>query len=140
MPPKRATYLSYGNDERCAETLKYIEDSGVVLSVRDIRERPLTERELIALIGNLQVSHFLNKMSESYSKHNLDQPAMERNEVIKLMASDHTLLRCPIIKSSRLLYIGCDKRKIAEMLQIGANGQAREDVKEIPQRSAKARA
>ena len=140
MPPKRATYLTYGNDERCAEAKKYIEDSGVLLSIRDIGERPLTEKELVDLICNLQIRHFLNKMSESYSKHNLDQDAIERDEVIKLLVSDHTLLRRPIVKSSRLLYIGCDKRKIAEMLQIGANGQAREDVKEVPHRNAKARA
>lgn len=140
MPPKRATYITYGSDERCAETLKYIEDSGVLLNVRDIGKKPLTEYEIVELIGNLQVSHFLNKMSESYSKHHLDRATPGREEVIKLMASDHTLLRRPIVKSSRLLYIGCDKHKIAEMLQIGANGQAREEVQNPPSRNARVKA
>lgn len=140
MPPKRATYITYGNDERCAETLKYIEDSGVLLSIRNTGEKPLNEHEIVALIGNLQIDHFLNKMSESYSKHNLDQGTAGRAEVIKLIAADNTLLRYPIVKSSRLLYIGCDKRKIAEMLQIGANGQAREEAQNPPSRGTKARA
>jgi len=112
----------------------------VLLSIRDIGEKPLTEHELVELIGNLQINHFLNKMSESYLKHHLDQATHGREEIIKLMVSDHTLLRRPIIKSSRLLYIGCDKRKIAEMLQIDANGQAREDIQDPHSRSAKARA
>jgi arsenate reductase-like glutaredoxin family protein len=140
MPPKRATYLTYGNDERCAETRKLIEDAGVVLNVRDISEQPLSERELAELIGHLHISHFLNKMSESYSKHHLDRATPDREEVIKLIAADHTLLRRPIVKSSRLVYIGCDKRKISEMLQIGANGQAQMELPNPPNRSVKVKA
>ncbi len=45
-----------------------------------------------------------------------------RNEVFELIASDYTLLKRPIIKSPRLMTVGYDKKKIAEMFQISNNG------------------
>ena len=122
MAPKRATFFSYGSDEKTSETRKYIEGAGVLLDVRDISKNPLTEEELAALIGYLDIRHFLNNLSESYTKHNLDQRSMARKDIIKLMAGDYTLIRRPIIRTTRLLTVGCDRKKISEMLQISDNG------------------
>lgn len=126
MSFKRAIFITYGNDELCAETKKFIEDAGVLLNFRDIGKNPLTEEELSDLIGNLKITHFLNAMSDSYTKYRLDKHTPERGQLIKLMAQDHTLLRRPIVKSSRLLTVGCDKRKIAAMLLIKSDGQLQE--------------
>jgi arsenate reductase-like glutaredoxin family protein len=122
MAPKRATFFSYGSDEKTNETRKYIEGAGVILDVRDISKNPLTEDELAALIGFRDIRHFLNNLSESYTKHNLDQRPMARKDIIKLMAADYTLIRRPIIRTTRLLTVGCDRKKISEMLQISDNG------------------
>jgi arsenate reductase-like glutaredoxin family protein len=127
MAPKRALYLTYGNDGLCSETKKFIEDAGVLLEVRDIGKDPLSEEELTKLIGHLEITHFLNTLSESYTKYRLDKNLPSRDQIIKLMAKDHTLLRRPIVKSARLLTIGCDKRKIADMLQIKTDGEAPEE-------------
>ena len=124
MPPQRAKIYSYGNDEMCADAVKYITDAGVLLDVRDMEKQPLTDLELRQLVGNLEISHFLNPLSPTYSKHKLDENSLPREELLKLMEADHTLLRRPIIKSSRLLMIGCDKRKIQDLLQINENGEA----------------
>jgi arsenate reductase-like glutaredoxin family protein len=123
--------MSYGNDEACAETRKFVEDGGVILQVRDIEKEPLSADELFALIGHLRIDHFLNKSAASYTEHRLDKSLPPREEIIKLMAQDHTLLRRPIIKSSRLITVGCDKRKIAEMLQLSNNGDG--SVEDPPQ-------
>lgn len=130
MAPKRAKYYSYGDDARCTEVKKYIEDSGILLDVRDLSRQPLTRNELADLIGHLSIDHFLNHMSESYIKHNLDEVKLSREELFELMAADYTLIRKPIIVSSRLMTIGYDKKKIAEMLQINSNGQAEQTVPE----------
>jgi arsenate reductase-like glutaredoxin family protein len=124
MPPQRAKIYSYGNDEMCAEAVKFITDAGVVLDLRDLEKQPMDDQELRQLIGNLEIIHFLNPLSPSYSKHKLDEKTPGRDDLIKLMLADHTLIRRPIIKSSRLLMIGCDKRKIRDMLQINENGEA----------------
>ncbi len=123
MAPRRAIYMTYGNDGYCSEARKFIEDAGVLLDVRDLGEKPLTEEELSQLVGHLEITHFLNTLSESYSKYRLDKRLPERHQIIKLMAQDYTLLKRPIVRSARLVTVGCDKRKIAEMLQINPDGQ-----------------
>jgi regulatory protein spx len=126
MPQKRARYLTYGIDERCEELRKYIEDSGIHLLVRDMKTDPLSVDELKSLFGHVSVTHFLNPASEAYSEKGLDKALPERDELFRLMAEDPTLIRRPVIKSVRLLTAGADKKKIAEMLQINANGEALE--------------
>ncbi len=124
MAPKRAVFMSYGSDEACVEMRKFIEESGIILQVRDISKQPLSEYELTNLIGQLRIEHFLNTSAPSFGEHKLDQSLPPRNDLIKLMVQDHTLIRKPIIKAARLITIGCDKDKIAEMLQINDNGDA----------------
>ncbi len=127
MVPKRATFMTYGADEKCADIKKFIEDAGVLLDIWDIEKKPLTVRDIESLVGHLDLNHFLNPLSRSFEKHGLDKDLPPRDEVIKLIAEDHTLLRRPIIRNNRLFTIGCDKRKIAEMLQISPNGKSSAD-------------
>ncbi len=127
MAPKRAKFYSYGDDTLCVETKEFIEKAGVLLDVRDIEKQPLSIREIQLLFGHINIKHFLNTLSDSYSKLQLDQNLPPREKVLELMADDHTLIRRPVIKSQRLLTIGCDKRKISEMFQISANGNAPQD-------------
>lgn len=122
MPPKRATFISYGSDQQCVETKQFIEDAGVLLSVRDIEKQPLTYDEIDRLIGYINPRHFLNMASPSYEKSGLDQQLPPRRELIGLIAKDHTLLRRPIIQAARLTTVGCDRKSIALMLQLSANG------------------
>ena len=50
MALRQAKFLTYGDDEQCAEVKKFIEEAGVILEYRDIEKKPLTEDELTALI------------------------------------------------------------------------------------------
>jgi len=127
MPPKRATMYTYGDDERCNDVKTMIEEMSVLLTIRDMSKNPLSEQELTKLLGHLNFNHFLNPLAKAYQKLKLDQGLPARDEVIKMIAEDHTLLKRPIIVSSRLLTVGCDKVKIAAMLQTGR-------VDEIPAR------
>lgn len=127
MAPKRATFISYGTDDKCLETRRFIENAGIDLEVRDLLKKPFTEDEAFRLLGNWDLMVFLNPASEAFEKHGLDQKMPDRHEVARLIAADPTLLRRPIIKNSRLMTIGCDKRKIAEMLQISMNGKSGDD-------------
>jgi arsenate reductase-like glutaredoxin family protein len=118
MAPKRATFLCYGEDAMCAETCKFIEDAGVILEKRDIGKNPLSEDELDTLVGTLNISHFINSLSEAYSKTGWDKTPPNRQEIIEAMAKDYTLIRRPIVMVSRLVTIGADKKRIGEMLQL----------------------
>lgn len=127
MPPKRAMFITYGNDEQCAETRRFIEDAGVDLDIRDLEKKPFTEDEIRRLVGYFSIEYFLNPLSKSFAKFGLDRELPERHQVIKMMAEDNSLIRRPIIRTNRLFTIGCDRRRISEMLQISMNGRQSTD-------------
>lgn len=127
MPPKRATFITFGTDELCAETKRFIENAGVDLDIRDLDKRPLTEDEVNRLISHFPPEYFLNPGSRSFAKHGLDKGLPDRDELVKLIAQDNSLLRRPIIKTNRLFTVGCDRRRISEMLQIPMNGRPNDD-------------
>src|SRR5574341_2205406 len=126
MALKQAKFLSYGSDEQCAEIMKFLEDAGVILEFRDIEKKPLTEDELWAMVGHLEASHFLNPASDSFEKYQLAENLPDRAKLIKMLAQDHTLLRKPIIRTARLLTVGCDKQKISEMLRLNGDMNTRD--------------
>ena len=126
MSPKHAIYLTYGNDEGCAETRKFLEEAGVVLDIRDLEKTPMSAYELMGVLGHLDAKHFLNPLSESYAKHNLGEKMPPREQLVELIAQDITLLKRPIIKTTRLLTVGCDKGKISEMLRLNGEPSPRE--------------
>jgi regulatory protein spx len=145
MPQKQATYMTYGNDERCEEIRKYIENSGYRLNVRDLSKQPLSVDELDYLFGHNPLFYFVNPASSEYSRLGLGDEMPERRQMLELIAQNPGLLRRPIVKSARLITVGCNKEKIAEMLQINSNGEAPEETNErrpaprVPRRSLPAR-
>lgn len=122
MAPKRAKFYSYGQDSLCAEVKEFIEKAGVILDVRDIEKEPLSVGEITRLFKHINIRHFLNTISDAYTTYRLDKNLPPREKIIELMAQDHSLIRRPIVQTARLLTVGCDRRKIAEMLQISASG------------------
>lgn len=127
MPQKHATFITYGRDDRCEEIRKFIEDAGIIVSLRDLAQRPFTAEELDQMFGHNPLSYFINPASSEFSKLGLDSQMPERRELLKLIAQNPGLLRRPIVRNARLLTVGCNKEKIAEMLQINANGEAIEE-------------
>lgn len=127
MAQKSVIYMTYDNDERCTEILKYIGDAGIMVKARDLKKDPMSEIELGRLFGHVPFNHFLNQASPSYQEAKLDQGLPERQEMLQMIAKDPTLLRRPIISTSRMFVVGCDKKKIAEMLQINRNGTVSPD-------------
>lgn len=118
MAPKRATFFTYGKDTVCEDVLKHIDNSGILLTIRDLEENPLSYDELKKMIGYINLSHFLNQMAPAYQKLKVDTLLNDRVEVLKAIAEDNSMLRHPIIQTIRLLTVGCNKKKISEMLQI----------------------
>jgi len=127
MAPKSAIYMTYGKDVRCAGTREYIEERGVLLNVRDLEKNPLSVDELDEMLPHIPLKYFLNQSSQAYRKNGLENGLPDRQELLKMMAEDHTLFRRPIIKASRLIMTGCDRKMITEMLELG---REREEVKE----------
>lgn len=122
MPQKRARYITHGCDEECAEIRSFIEEAGVLLDFRDLGKDPMSKDEISMLLGHLNLSHFVNPMSPSFEKLGFDRGLPDREEVLEAIANDNTLLKRPIILTARLITVGNDRKKIAEMLQLSSNG------------------
>jgi arsenate reductase-like glutaredoxin family protein len=122
MARRRAQFLMYGNDAQCTDLIKFIEESGVTLDIRDLAQAPLTEEELGRLIGHCDIQHFLNPLSKAYEKHSLGDNHHSREELLTLMATDNTLVRQPILRTSRLTTIGCDQKTISDVLLMANEG------------------
>lgn len=123
MALKKVKYMTYDENEQCAEIRNFIENAGIVLDIRDLAKEPLKEEEVARLISHFDIGHFLNPMSKSYKALGFDNHTPSRDEIIKGIANDYTLIRRPIIKNARLFTVGCNKKAISEMLQISRNGQ-----------------
>ena len=119
MVRRTAQFYTYGSDTQCLDLMNYLEEAGIHLDVRDIEKAPLTKQELRKLIGYCNVNHFLNPMSPTYDKHKLGEKATDRETIFELILKDHTLLRRPLVRSSRLTTIGCDRKVIDSVLQLG---------------------
>ncbi len=129
MAPKRATFYTFANDTICHDAKQFIEDSGVLLTVRKLDENPLTVFELKNLIGHIDVKHFLNTAAPEYTKLNIAEILHDRKALFQLIADNNSLLRRPIITTIRLITIGCDKKRLAEMLQISQGNIHHEEPK-----------
>ena len=124
MAPKRALLLTFGNDSVCDEAKKFILDAGILLDLRDLEKNPLNEQELKRMIGHIDLQHFINPMTPEYEKTKMSAVLDKREEVIKILAENNNILKRPIIRTARLLTVGCNKKKISEMLQISMNGNS----------------
>ena len=128
MAQKTATYISIGEEDQCSELRKLIEDAGIHLDVRDLAKDPMSPRELGALFGHNPLKYFINPAATEYKKLDLDQRQPERQELLEILAENPGLLKRPIIKTSRLVTVGCNMDNISDMLQISRNGGQSDEV------------
>jgi len=123
MAAKRVKYYTYGDDERCHDIRKFIQEAEVMLDVRDMEKNPLSYDELSALFGHCNINHFLNRAAKSFEKNGLDKKTLPREEILKLMAEDYQLIRRPIVRTSRLFTVGYNKKAINYLLQVNSEQQ-----------------
>jgi len=109
-------------DPGCKEIQEFLEQQDIMLNIRDVSKRPLNFSELSRLIRHLNLKHFLNTSSKTYSKKMLDKELPERRKVIEMLADDNDLLRKPIIVAGRLMVVGPNRFKVVEMLQLKRDG------------------
>jgi arsenate reductase-like glutaredoxin family protein len=110
------------DDPDCVEVQEFLQQQDLRVQIHDIEKKPLTAKEIANLIRHLDLKHFLNASSKTYSRKKLDKSLPSREEVIALMAEDNDLLRKPIIVAGRLMVVGPNRSKIVQMLQLRGNG------------------
>jgi len=100
------------------EAKKFLEDHGVIVLERDIVKRPLTRRELGEVLGYHDPKYYLDGMSSAFRKNKLDKLIPPHEELLGLILEHPDLLRHPIVMSGRLMTVGNNRQKLAQMFQI----------------------
>jgi arsenate reductase-like glutaredoxin family protein len=85
---------------------------GAQLQERDLGKAPLSEAELEALIGDADITGFLNTRTALYRQRNMKAKPPGRAEAISLMAQDPNLLRRPIVIQGQTKVIGGDHERL----------------------------
>jgi regulatory protein spx len=119
---KRAQMLYRNPCSICDDARKFLEDHGVIVKVRDLTREPLKQRELNSLLGNHDPKHYLDMMSPSFEKQNLDSQIPPRHELFAVIEEHPELLRHPIVMYGRLMTIGFNRQQMIEMFQLTVSG------------------
>jgi regulatory protein spx len=122
MMQKRAQMYYRTPCEPCEETKAFLEEQGVMLTVRDIGKEPLRREELRRIVGFVNPLHYLDPMSPAFAENNLDSEMPTGDKIMDIVEDNPELLRHPIIIVGRLMTIGNNRQQLTEMLQLSENG------------------
>lgn len=89
---------------------------GIQLHERDLGKDPLSEAELQALIGNAEITAYLNTRSAAYRAHGFKGKPPTRAQAIQLMAQDPNLIKRPITVKGHTTVFGFDEAKLRQLL------------------------
>jgi arsenate reductase (glutaredoxin) len=71
--------------------------------------RPLSQEELDALVGDREVTRFLNPRNELYRERGMKASPPSREEALALMAENPNLIRRPLLVSGDEIIFGFDE-------------------------------
>ena len=87
------------------------------LEERDLGKQPLSEAELVCLIGERPYLEFLNPKNELYRSKKMKEKPPNRQEALRLMAQEPNLIRRPIVIRGKRLVIGFDADRLMSLVQ-----------------------
>ncbi|MFH2035938.1 MAG: hypothetical protein ABIJ45_06005 [Candidatus Zixiibacteriota bacterium] len=118
MPPKRVLVYGDPKDFDTQQVVKFIRDINFNAVIHDITKSPLNFHQLAKIFKHFDLNNFFRLDSE-LKKHNADIISIERRkELLQIMANDNTLLQLPIIDTGRLMTIGNNLERLAQMLEV----------------------
>jgi arsenate reductase len=109
----------YSKCGTCRKAVKWLRDHGHELQEIPIFDKPPTAAQLEKLIAKsgLDVRKFFNTSGEVYKEMNLKDrlPAMSRDEMIELLASNGRLIKRPIVTDGKRVTVGFKEETFAEV-------------------------
>jgi Spx/MgsR family transcriptional regulator len=95
-----------------------LRDLGVQPHERDLGKDPLSEAELQALIGNAEITAYLNTRSALYRAHGFKGKPPTKTQAIELMAQDPNLIKRPITVKGHRTVVGFDEAQLRQLLGV----------------------
>lgn len=124
---KRAQLFFRNPCSKCEDTIKFLEENGVVVSTRNVDKEPLSKNELAAVLGHLNPKHYIDPDSPTYKNRRFNGNLPDRDELFNIIEENPDLLRHPIVVAGRLLTIGSNRQQLIDMLQLTVNGNGSGD-------------
>ena len=114
------TFICYEKCSTCKKAQKWLDEQGIEYTLRPIKEQNPTARELAAWAerSGLPEKKFVNTSGQLYRSMNLkDQiPAMTRDELFDLLATDGMLVKRPILVTDKGVLPGFKPEEWAKLL------------------------
>jgi len=128
---KRAQFYYRHPCTVCDEIKSFLAENGVLVSARDITQKPLRQSELAEILGYHNPRHYLDSASATFKKERLDKQMPTREELFLLIEAQPDLLKHPIVVTGRLMSVGTNRRQLIDMLQlkVSDNGSGQGDAK-----------
>jgi arsenate reductase len=90
---------------------------GAELETRDLDKDPLSEKELNHLIGKRDYQPFLNSRNDAYRTRNMAEKMPSREEAIRLMAKNPSLIKRPVLVRGDQIVLGLDVAEYMKLLK-----------------------
>lgn len=112
--------LCYPKCSTCKKALAWLEEKGISVQVRDIKEQRPTAEELsqwLRLIG-LPLKRFFNTSGLQYKALGLKDrlPGMSQEEQLELLATDGMLVKRPLLVGEGFVLVGFREAEWTEKL------------------------
>ena len=103
-------FICYPRCSTCQKALKWLQERGIEVEVRDIVQQNPSEAELEEWIdrSGLAVNRFFNTSGLLYKSMELKDklPGMSEEEMLRLLAADGMLVKRPLLVGDDLVLVG----------------------------------
>lgn len=89
---------------------------GAVFEERDLAKSPLSEGELVELIGDRDIVPFLNTRNDLYRQRNMKNKPPSKAEAVRLMVSEPNLIKRPLLVKDDQILFGFEEEKVKDFL------------------------
>jgi len=99
----------------CKKTIKFLEENGHELDLRDLDAYPPPRSLLETHIDAKNVKAYLNVRSSAYRDHNLKDDPPTKKGAIELMMRDPNLIKRPVAVKGKVAVFGYDEKHLQEL-------------------------
>ncbi len=115
-------FLCYSKCSTCQKALRWLEEQGVTVELRPIREENPNAEELRAWAerSGLPLRRFFNTSGLQYKALGLKErlPEMSEEEQLALLASDGMLVKRPILVTADRVLVGFREKEYEQLLAV----------------------
>lgn len=93
----------------CRKARALLQELGARVEERDMSRQPLDEAEVRALVGEREITPFLNFRNDLYRERGMKQSPPPRDEAFRLLGEHSNLVRRPLLLTEDDIVFGFDE-------------------------------